>query len=627
MQSNLHVDAAYYPDDFCSIGPITRAKQWRFLRGYIALSLIGMGIIFMMPSVTAQTFGLGLLLPGLGFVPAVFAQWDLVATMTLCISMMAFGGAMVVWFATGNVILPCIVWGGLAVLAMWTAPTDNVSSFMWIPIAVVVGFTCLRQIQSSRFLTKREALNKALSTYRHEPLDQTADELSDDDLACLRLLLDRALQPVDEFNGFDVLDQFQTAALRYQLNFTSYALSMVQATKMPAFAGYMADAQSNLNAKQTNPKVWGYWKLENAWGNFDTNGDPFIRDNIMYSGFFAAQLLYQQKAVSYPIDNAVMSVTCTSKSGETYSYTIHEIIEGLVAQYKQASYGLLPCEPNWVFPLCNAITATAIRAYDSIYETSHWECIAPNFRKDLEAEFIDPKGQFIPFRSSYTGFAPPAIGGAVMQSFPCLFFNAVFPDLAKRQWAAMQIERGGGSWRSAIWPVDVGNYGFTRAAGYTATAAAAREMNDGIAAQELSTALSKEMPAVTMNGVAHRPTASVWSHANEMLARVMGPDALRKLVTEPMRFQTPYLKSVPYPDVLVAKAEWQGNALICVLVPAQVGIAAKIVISGLPPEAHCTVSGAQNQTLIVDAAGDAALSLHLSERTKFSVRLIEGSQK
>jgi len=627
MQSKLHFKANFFPDDISSVGPTTRAKQWRLLKGYVAFSLIVIGFILMISSATAQTFGLGLLLPGLGFIPAVFAHSDFASILMLSAGIATFGGALVVWFATGNVILPLAVWGGLAVLAMWAAPSDSASSFLWIPVAFVFGITCFRLIQSSQLPKKRAVLNTALRSYKQEPLAQASDELSDEDLACLRLLLDRALQPVSEFNGFDVLDQFQTAALRYQLNFTSYALSMVQATRMPAFAGYMAKAHSNLNEKQTDPNVWGYWKLENAWGNFDMNGDPFARDNIMYSGFFAAQLLYQQKAVSYSNDDLLRPVTCTSASGDTYSYTIHEIIEGLVAQYKQASYGLLPCEPNWVFPLCNAITATAIRAYDSIYETNHWDSIAIDFREHLEAEFIDPKGQFIPFRSSYTGFAPPALGGAVMQSFPCLFFNAVFPDLAKRQWAAMQIERGARDWRSTIWPIDVGNYGFSRAAGYTATAAAACEMNDGTAVQELRSALMQELPSVTKKGVAHRPTASIWAHANEMLARVLGPDELRKLVTRPMRPRTPYLESVPYPDVLVAKAVWRDKALTCVLVPTQDTTAAKIVISGLQPEAHCTVSGAQNQDFIADTAGAATLSIELSGRTELTIRPIEGTPK
>ena len=51
-------------------------------------------------------------------------------------------------------------------------------------------------------------------------------ELSDTQMAQMRFFLDRALQPISEFEGFEHLDDFQTAAVRYQINFISYALSL-----------------------------------------------------------------------------------------------------------------------------------------------------------------------------------------------------------------------------------------------------------------------------------------------------------------------------------------------------------------------------------------------------------------
>ena len=43
--------------------------------------------------------------------------------------------------------------------------------------------------------------------------------------------LDRALQPVGELNGYDNIEQFQTAALRYQINNLAYALGLARATR------------------------------------------------------------------------------------------------------------------------------------------------------------------------------------------------------------------------------------------------------------------------------------------------------------------------------------------------------------------------------------------------------------
>lgn len=620
MQSSLPEEISLFPIPDAACGPLTAAKQSRFLIGYAALSLIGCALI-LMPGEAPQTFGLGLLFPGLGFLPAITGQGDAMALMLLVVGLIAFGLSLVIWFATGNVILPCATWLGLALLAIWTAPAAGSENVLWLPPVLLTGILCHQTFQTWRLPRKRRALNQALRAYQPDTTPPTpqADALTDADLAALRLLLDRALQPVETFNGFDQLDQFQTAALRYQLNFTSYALSAVQAAHLPAFAGYMAEAQSKLKAKQAAPRVWRYWKLENSWGNLDRNGDPFARDNIMYSGFVAAQLLYHQKAVGYPLDEDALRMTCISDRGVRYSYTIHEIIETLVAQYARASYGLLPCEPNWVFPLCNAITATAIRAYDAAYGTAHWPRIAPAFRQHLEAEFIDPNGRFLPFRSSYTGFAPPAIGGAVLQSFPCLFFNAVFPDIARRQWAALQIARAGRDWRAVIWPVDVGNYRFTRAAGYAATAAAAGEMGDAAAARALQDQLARDLPLCLANGIAHRPGASIWAHANEMLARVLRRDSLRHLVTAPLPPQTPYLASAPYPDVLVAKARWQDGGLALILVPTKPGSEVTLTVAGLAPRTRCRLSAPAPAELLSDASGEVSFSVTLTGRTSLTL--------
>ena len=52
--------------------------------------------------------------------------------------------------------------------------------------------------------------------------------------------------------------------------------------------------RSAISPKKKAHRVWQYWGLENLWGNFSTNADPVARDNVMYSGWYAAQLgLYE----------------------------------------------------------------------------------------------------------------------------------------------------------------------------------------------------------------------------------------------------------------------------------------------------------------------------------------------
>ncbi len=115
-------------------------------------------------------------------------------------------------------------------------------------------------------------------------------ELTVDQLATQRFLLDRALQPVGEWAGFDVTNQYLMGAFRYQCNFSMWALALAQYAHTPAFQGYVNLAQRNLIEKMTERKVWEFWRQENLFGNLDPNPDPIRRDNIMYSGYYSLML-------------------------------------------------------------------------------------------------------------------------------------------------------------------------------------------------------------------------------------------------------------------------------------------------------------------------------------------------
>src|SRR5262249_32837510 len=115
-------------------------------------------------------------------------------------------------------------------------------------------------------------------------------EFTPRELQLMRFVLDRALQPLPSFEGFEWIDQYQTAPVRYQLNFMGYALSMAQATRLPAMRGYLEEAQRRLILKQTDHRIWAYWASENLWGNLSFDLDPVARDNIMYTGFCATQI-------------------------------------------------------------------------------------------------------------------------------------------------------------------------------------------------------------------------------------------------------------------------------------------------------------------------------------------------
>src|SRR5262249_36303674 len=94
----------------------------------------------------------------------------------------------------------------------------------------------------------------------------------------------------ERFDGFEWRDQFQTAAVRYQVNFIGYALALAQANHAPAADAYFLDAQRRLQHKIGDERLWRYWRYENAWGRLRIGADPIPEQNIMYSGFTALQM-------------------------------------------------------------------------------------------------------------------------------------------------------------------------------------------------------------------------------------------------------------------------------------------------------------------------------------------------
>jgi hypothetical protein len=437
------------------------------------------------------------------------------------------------------------------------------------------------------------------------------DEISLDDLQRLRLLTDRALQPIEAFDGFEWRDQFQTAAVRYQVNFIAYALAVARRNYLPAMTAWLGEAQARLLAKQGDPRLWRHWVLENAWGNLRIGRDPIPRGNIMSTGFVALQMAIGDTGA--PLD-------LRRRGASWRRYGPDDMGDILARQYREAPFGLLSCEPNWVYPLCNLITACGLRAADHRTGSAHWPGIAARFGAGLVDEFITPTGDFVPFRSSLTGFAAPGVGGAVMQTFPCLFLNALYPELAVEHWERVRRQADARGWRRALWPIDVGNYAFTRAAGYAASAAAAVEMGDAASARTLLDLLDMDCQGTTVEGVAHRPRASLWSHALELTARLGCTDGFRGLIESPTDVLAgPHLADADYPEILVAAARRGGEMLRLVLHPGGAAATRPIAISGLKPGRHYRTGLADQPFARADETGRAVVAVPLHGRTELRI--------
>jgi len=622
------------------LSPRARKQQRKIAFSYFILFFVSSIIMILTSNGHIDAFCLGIIFPGAGFL-----TWSGTSTMLplalagFCLFCLAC--AMIVWFATGNIILAPLIWILSAIVAalypyfipIGDAPSSTFYSYLFtailsISIAIALSY---RAFLNPKYCHPDHPINflpnaatasaRVLDQQRHISDIQNQDELSPEALGLSRLLLDRALQPVNEFKGFEWIEQFQTSAVRYQNNFISYALSMISHHQTPQFSGYMKEAQNNLLKKQQDYKIWKYWQWENLWGNLSHNPDPFAKDNIMFSGFVASQIGYAENSSVTKNNPEKKFLSFKHPNHQQWDYSIKSLISNLTRQYQNAPLGLLPCEPNWIYPLCNMITATSIKAYSTQYNTDHWEQIRDQFYHGLINEFITNKNKLIPFRSSYTGFASPQIGGLVMQAFPLFFLNALFPALAQKLWEPVSAALNASNWERKIWPIDVGNYAFSRSSGYTAIALAAKEMGDTYLSEKLLNRLDETRPRTSPSSydaphscdhlqsrllANHRNGVSLWAHGVEMMARSIKPQGFHDLINTPNAAQPdkPYLLEAAYEDILVAKAHYRSHSndptyndrayLELVLYPTQKDGYNSLSIAGLEPSSAFEFNATHN---------------------------------
>jgi hypothetical protein len=305
-------------------------------------------------------------------------------------------------------------------------------------------------------------------------------------------------------------------------------------------------------------------------------------------------------------------------AGASYACNDQYLIRQLEVEYTKSDFFLIACEPNWVYPLCNTIGASAIIGFDTLRQQSRWPQHAAAFRHALESEFLDAFGNYVPCRSDYTGLALPAFGGAMPLAMPCFFLNTIAPDLAVRQWLLLRKKLFDKSFNfrpQAFWPIDTGNYGFSRASAYTATALAAAELGDEAVYKHCMTALEQECPSVVKDGVIHRRHASVWAHGVEIMARAVTKNSFRDMLLNPKKSAQFYLTDLKYPEVLVASAFVEENQLKAVLYPGRENGIQDIVVGGLKPEGRYLIQGALSANVVANHEGKAGFKIMLQGRT------------
>jgi Linalool dehydratase/isomerase len=620
-------------------GPVTRRRLRRFLTGLAIVAVAAALVAVTTESRALRAFALGVLVPGGGF---VYGTPNIVlAAIGVVVSLIALLVALMWWTLFGNILAPPAVIVGSAALSAFTtggSVRDGALAVVLVVFALLVGAALV--LDSVRQRTARHR-GKQRNTYLADipaPAPRSPDfrvsELSEQDLAHQRWLLHLALQPVDRFDGFDRLDQFSFSALRYQLNFTQYALAMAQRHHTPAFQGYVSAAQRNLIEKMLEPRVWRYWRLENLWGNLDPNPDPVRRDNIMFSGYFALMLSLYRNASGDSRYDAPGSLVFRTGGGREFSYDHPTILRIVARQFTDEASGMWPCEPGFAYPMCNALGASGVLGGQGYYDSRNGE-LAPGMlasvQKGLAEEYTYPDGSIAHVRSTRFGFAPPGVGsGAIMGAWQRanlpLLMRPVDPVAAQRLWEILRHEDAklvDGTFTLPRLTMsdkrDIGNLGASMANFWSCLYADAREFGDARIASAVHQVAEESLEPQVRAGARAYAKASVYSNAIFNLGRFIDEHGYTDAVTAPPPaawLRGPVLADAPYPECLVARAETDGTALSLVLRPGEGPCRVRLSLARLQPGARYSARGASPDQVTAEPDGTALLEVELGGRTE-----------
>jgi hypothetical protein len=628
-----------------SKGPVTTFLHRRNAVFYAFICAAAYAPIVLDMNAGWQAAGLGLLAPGVGFV-AAGGWWPLLFPVTLGL----FWLSIVAWFWAGIVIAPLTVWLGTAALA--GAATG---SSIWPPAIYVVPACALaifgvfqyrgmkrRHRDREAYKLRQTFFADSLAEVQAKSVAEPAPgsrELDPEQIAALRYVLERALQPVNAFKGFTIIDQFQPAALRYQINHMGFALGLAQCHYLPNFHGYLMQAQRNLIDKYRDPKVWRYWVLESMWGHLNfTKHDPVIRDNIMLSGWYSMHVGQYTLNTGDKRYAEPGSLTFKLNDRKVYKHDLHTMVDAVTANFEQNRFTLFPCEPNWVYPICNMYGLSGLAAHDAAFGTTKAAEIYPLWRKALRSEFTDLKGSIVGLRSKWTGLEMPFYTGEAGFAF---FANIFSRPFAQRLWAVGRKELGfclapdaEGKTRLSL-PmellpfldkIDPGHYKPGVLFAYVATVMCAREFGDDDLAEAALRSMEQDCGRTLENGVLSYRKGSCLANVWGVEARLMGTGDFRNsFVKGPpaTALAGPVLAGASYPEVLVAKAFSRGRDLELVLYNGGSPGPQSLTIERLKAGASYRVSGAETPTITADGQGRATLSVRLDGRTAVRIDPVE----
>lgn len=229
---------------------------------YAFLAAAGLATFYKSENPRLRAAGLGLLFPGAGFV----AVCTIPSILAFIVTLAAVPVILFLWFGCGGLAFPITLWTGSLLAASFLA-RDTVleSAGAIVTAACALGISYVvwktqaangeaekRREERNAFLVDVVKDNHANAVSAPTPGSREADERS---LRFLQWVLEMGLTPQNDFSYHDRLDNFQTAAIRYQLYQGTYELSSFQNNYCPNFHGYLSEAQRGLIEKSMTKKV------------------------------------------------------------------------------------------------------------------------------------------------------------------------------------------------------------------------------------------------------------------------------------------------------------------------------------------------------------------------------------
>lgn len=590
---------------------------------------------------------LGLLFPGAGLV----AVCTIGSILSFIVSLALIPLVMFAWFGAGGVLFPALLWAGTAGLAALLAQDQllEIAGPIWAVFCVAgIGYVTYntfaanaegkrKRQERNNYLISSVQENQANSTV----LERGSRELDLETLRWLQWFIELGRTPKDDFSYHDVIDQFQTSAIRYQLYETVSDLGLYQYVYAPNFHGYVSAAQRNIIEKSLTEKVVGFWKWETLWGKFKLDFDPIKEDDIMVSGYVLQAVgIYQSNTgderYSKP-GSLVFEVDKTHK----YAYDFRSIAEAVQRNWDNGPYCLFSCEPNWIYTLCNLVGVSGQVLASRLLNRPYAESMKERFREALETEFSTTAGSILPIRSELTGFTLPGLAGALSDGINSILCAAYLPAIAHRNWAFTKkesitwIEEKDGSRRAQLNgligadKLDPGNYRAGVGAIRAVFAAAAAEFGDEDIRIEMLRQLDEEFhPAFTTStGARKNKGLSTIEQGSAMRGRLgryqdwvgMVRDGPEKNVRD-----GPILDRCEFPDVLVAKCfSKDGKGLDMVVYNGKSKGTFKLGFTRLQSGARYELTGStKNGTVQADVNGEADWDVYIDGRTELQLKVV-----